>query len=172
MINNHACVYVSLTLPAPLLACSFPHAHVLVWCVSFVNSITVLRRIVPSKHGKPQMVIVGHDLFDGKKYTSDGLGSRKFYVPVVETTTYLVLEYNHRNGEMSLLHPDTGAVRKNVSVPESEVGAELMRLIKKRAESEDEDVTATSMGDGKQVLVTVVEAVGRAAVSQVSTCER
>lgn len=142
---------------------------------AFVNSIKEILRTKPSKHGHAKMRIVGHDLFDGKKYTSVGPASHKMYVPVVETTTYMVLDYNHRNGEMSLLHPDTGAVREDVSVPESEAGAELMRLIKKQAgfdgeesgASEDEDVTATSMGDGKEVLVTVVEAVGRAVICQV-----
>ena len=136
----------------------------------------------PSKHGHAKMRIVGVNVFDGKKLTDVSPVSHKVYVPFVKQTTYMLLDVHPRTGVMSLLDGETCVVRDDVMMPTSgEVARELEQHLEARRAAEDrasgscnnaeEAVYVAGEEDERDVLVTVLEAMGRAEVCQVKRGE-
>ena len=149
--------------------------------------VTRLSRVVPSKHGRATIHIVGVNVFSGARVTGKTPGGGSSVdSPVVTETTYVLLDVNPRTGVMSLLNGDTGDVRDDVAIPtRSDVALELERLMASRRaaststsgsvnnpEEEEEDEEGRNADEEVErcdalVTVTVLEAMGRAVVSEV-----
>lgn len=96
------------------------------------------------KHGHAKVNLVGIDIFTGKKYEDMSPSTHNMDVPNVLRHEYQVL--NIDDGFMSLMLP-TGDTKDDIKVPEGEIGEQIMRMF----------------DDGKEIVVTVIKALGEEA---------
>ncbi|KAG9295469.1 hypothetical protein G9A89_013498 [Geosiphon pyriformis] len=96
------------------------------------------------KHGHAKVHLVGIDIFTGKKLEDISPSTHNMDVPNVSRTEYSLL--NIDDGFLSLMTSD-GTTKDDVRVPEGELGDKL--------ESE--------FGEGKELLVTIISAMGEEA---------
>lgn len=96
------------------------------------------------KHGHAKVNLVGIDIFTGKKYEDMSPSTHNMDVPNVLRLEYQVL--NVDDGFLSLMLP-TGETKDDVKVPEGEVGEQIRQMF----------------DDGKEIVVTVIKALGEEA---------
>merc|ERR1712217_428180 len=94
------------------------------------------------KHGHAKVHMVGIDIFTGKKYEEICPSTHNMNVPNVNRTEYQLLDISE-DGFLSLMKPD-GTTKDDLKLPEGEDGEKLQALF----------------DDGKEVLVTVLSAMG------------
>jgi len=93
------------------------------------------------KHGHAKVHLVAVDIFNGKKMEDLSPSTHNMDVPNIVRNEYTLL--NIDDGFMNLID-QTGAAKDDVKMPESELGDQIQQLF----------------DDGKEVLVTVVSAMG------------
>lgn len=99
------------------------------------------------KHGHAKVHLVAIDIFTGKKLEDLSPSTHNMEVPNVGRTEYSLLDID--DGFLSLLTTD-GDTKDDVRVPESELGEQIQ----------------TAFDEGKDLLVTIIAAMGEeAAVS-------
>lgn len=96
------------------------------------------------KHGHAKVNLVGIDIFTGKKYEDMSPSTHNMDVPNVQRNEYQVL--NIDDGFMSLML-SSGETKDDVKVPEGELGEQIMSMF----------------DDGKELIVTVIKALGEEA---------
>lgn len=96
------------------------------------------------KHGSAKVNLVGVDIFTGKKYEDISPSTHNMDVPVVTRSEYALI--NVDDGFMSLMSAD-GATKDDIKVPEGELGEKL----------------AADFDDGKELVVSVLAAMGQEA---------
>jgi len=100
------------------------------------------------KHGHAKVHTVGIDIFTGKKYEDISPSTHNMDVPEVTRTEYQVLDLTD-DGFCSLLTSD-GQTKDDLKVPEGEVGEKIR----------------DDFGNGKDVQVTVLGALGQELIVQ------
>lgn len=93
------------------------------------------------KHGHAKVHLIAVDIFNGKKLEDLSPSTHNMDVPNIVRNEYTLL--NIDDGFMNLID-QTGAAKDDVKMPESELGDQIQQLF----------------DDGKEVLVTVVSAMG------------
>lgn len=94
------------------------------------------------KHGHAKVHMVGLDIFTNKKYEEISPSTHNMSVPNVTRNEYMVIDVTE-DGFVSLLL-DSGDTKDDLKLPEGQLG---------------DDIRA-AFDDGKEVLVTVVAAMG------------
>jgi translation initiation factor 5A len=100
------------------------------------------------KHGHAKVNLVGIDIFTGRKYEDMSPSTHNMDVPNVLRNEYVVL--NVEDGFMSLM-TTTGETKDDVKVPEGELGEQIQSMF----------------DDGKEIVVTVIKALGEEAAISV-----
>lgn len=100
------------------------------------------------KHGHAKVNLVGIDIFTGRKYEDMSPSTHNMDVPNVLRNEYMVL--NVEDGFLSLMLP-SGDTKDDVKVPEGELGQQIQTLF----------------DDGKEIIVTVIRALGEEAAISV-----
>merc|ERR1712198_392519 len=103
------------------------------------------------KHGHAKVHMVGIDLFTGKKYEDICPSTHNMDVPVVKRANYQLIDITD-DGFVSLM-ADSGEIREDIKKPESDLGAAIQK---------DYD-------EGKELLVTVLGAMGEELVISFKT---
>jgi translation initiation factor 5A len=96
------------------------------------------------KHGSAKVNLVGIDIFTGKKYEDISPSTHNMDVPVVNRNEYALI--NVDDGFLSLMNAD-GATKDDIKVPEGELGEKL----------------TADFNDGKELIVSVLSAMGQEA---------
>ncbi|KAJ3187257.1 Eukaryotic translation initiation factor 5A [Irineochytrium annulatum] len=96
------------------------------------------------KHGHAKVHLVGIDIFTGKKLEDLSPSTHNMDVPNVTRTEYQLLDID--DGFLSLMTAE-GATKDDVKVPEGELGQQI----------------SADFADGKELVVTVVTAMGEEA---------
>ncbi|CAG8538450.1 11307_t:CDS:2 [Acaulospora morrowiae] len=96
------------------------------------------------KHGHAKVHLVGLDIFTGKKLEDISPSTHNMDVPNVNRNEYQVL--NIDDGFLSLMTND-GSTKDDVRVPEGELGEKIQ----------------SDFDDGKELLVTIISAMGEEA---------
>ncbi|KAI9026826.1 eukaryotic translation initiation factor 5A [Hyaloraphidium curvatum] len=96
------------------------------------------------KHGHAKVHLVGIDIFTGKKYEDLSPSTHNMDVPNVARNEYQLLDIDE--GFLSLMLPD-GSTKDDVKLPEGELGDKLK----------------ADFQDGKDLVVTILTAVGEEA---------
>lgn len=96
------------------------------------------------KHGHAKVHLVGIDIFTGKKLEDISPSTHNMDVPNVSRTEYQLI--NVDDGFMSLMLGD-GSTKDDVRLPDGDLG----------------DKVQTDFDDGKELLVTVIKAMGEEA---------
>ena len=115
--------------------------------------ITSLTKAKPGKHGHAKVMIVGTDIFTGKKYEGGGPATHNMNVPVIKRKAYQLLMISS-DGYLSLFNLDDGSTKDDVNMPEGDLTAKIEKLF--RIEKKDVNVVVLSaMGD--EIVVDAVE---------------
>ncbi|CAG8572613.1 11606_t:CDS:2 [Ambispora gerdemannii] len=96
------------------------------------------------KHGHAKVHLVGLDIFTGKKLEDISPSTHNMDVPNVTRTEYQLL--NIDDGFLSLMTSD-GSTKDDVRVPEAEIGEKIQ----------------SDFDEGKELLVTIISAMGEEA---------
>ncbi len=96
------------------------------------------------KHGHAKVNLVGIDIFTGKKYEDMSPSTHNMDVPVVGRQELALL--NIEDNFMSLMMP-SGDTKDDVKIPEGELGEQIQ----------------AAFDDGRDILVTVIKALGEEA---------
>lgn len=91
--------------------------------------ITAVHKSKPGKHGHAKVVLVGTDVFTGKKHEDGGPAGHNMDVPVVTRRSYLVLNVQG-DGYLSLWDHDAGAEKVDVKTPEGHLGQRIEEKFK------------------------------------------
>ena len=96
------------------------------------------------KHGHAKVHLVALDIFTGKKLEDLSPSTHNMEVPVVKRTEYQLLDID--DGYLSLMTND-GETKDDVKAPEGELGEQLQ----------------TAFDEGKDLMVTIITAMGEEA---------
>lgn len=105
------------------------------------------------KHGHAKVSLVGIDIFTGKKYEEMSPSTHNMDVPNVSRQEYTVLDID--DGFLSLMMPD-GTTKDDVRLPDGEIG----------------DRIQNDFDEGKELIVTVIKAMGEEAAISVKEAPR
>lgn len=97
------------------------------------------------KHGHAKVHLVAIDIFTGKKLEDLSPSTHNMEVPNVTRTEYTLLDID--GGFVSLMTPD-GETKDDVKQPDGELGDKL----------------SSDFNDGKELLVTIISAMGEEAL--------
>ena len=102
------------------------------------------------KHGHAKITCKGKDIFTGKRYEDQSQTRHTIQVPTVTVTPLYLMDIADDEGKyLSLLDEGTGDTRKDLKLPETELGARIL----------------TAHTAGLEVTVVVTEAVGQETIS-------
>lgn len=107
--------------------------------------ITDMATSKTGKHGHAKCVIVGVDIFTGKKYEMISPSTHNVMVPTVTRTEYTLCSID--DGFCSLMTED-GTTRDDLKVPEGEIGEQIQELF----------------DEGKELTINVLSAMGESAI--------
>ncbi|KAL6052687.1 translation initiation factor eIF5A [Balamuthia mandrillaris] len=94
------------------------------------------------KHGGAKVHLTAVDIFTGKKYEELSPSTHNMQVPEVVRTDYTLIDISDE-GYVSLMTED-GSTKEDLKLPEEEVGEKIR----------------AAFGDGKDLIVTVLSAMG------------
>ena len=105
------------------------------------------------KHGHAKVHLVTLDIFTGKKLEDLSPSTHNMEVPVVKRNEYQLLDID--DGFLSLMNMD-GETKDDVKAPEGELG----------------DIMQTAFDEGKDLMVTIISAMGEEAAISVKEAPR
>lgn len=142
--------------------------------------VVSIKRGKTSKHGHAKMRVTGTDMFTNKKVMAVLPVSHKVYKPVVHTQELMFLDYDEHDevAPLSLMDAETGEVRNDVHIDDSEAAAKLMQHVRKMQAVSGEvrdrsasDASEDSAAEHQDLMVTIIEAMGRACIKSIKLCK-